>query len=232
MLKFVAAILILQLLSAREKFLSSAKLPNSTGRPEVFVKPVNQRLFIPCFSSVCFKNLGCFQPFIIAAYISAPPLTVCPQDPEEMGVRFVVLSRGNYDKFESLSAIQPNSKVAFMIHGILSEYDTFIYLLPSYFLLTDYDHVVFVDWSIAADPYAVSQIPSPGLTFFVTHANVEVVGRMVCNVIHDVHRHRNVAMKDILLAGFSAGGNMIAFAAAYCDKRYELQVGRCTGKSA
>lgn len=215
-------------------FFANSQLANSTARPPVVVRPVNNLVFMPCFRLTCFENLGCFEPYLISAYISAPPLSVCPQNPNEMGVRFLVLAServgGKYDNFLSLSEIKPGTKVAFMVHGILSEYDEYIYVLPGYLLLKEYDYVIFVEWSIPADPFVFKRIPIPGLSFFVTHANVEVVGRMTANIIQKLRVERNIQPKDVRVDGFSAGGNMVEFIGEWARYRHKISIGKCTGE--
>lgn len=212
------------------RLFSPLQLSNSTGRPSLVVPTVNSRIFIPCFQRRCFEDLGCFDAFFIGAYLSTPPLSVCPQDPDQLGVRFLVLSRGKYDEFESVDQIKPNSTVSFMIHGILSEYDQYAHLLPTYLMLkNDSDHVVAVDWSVSANPTVLSRLPLPGVSFFLTHANVEVVARMTCNLIQELVVHRNIDINSVRILGFSAGGNMIAFTGEYCKKRFNLVPGHCVG---
>lgn len=207
------------------------QLSNTTDRKKLIINTINTNNFLPCFRQVCFDNLGCFEPYFIAAYLSTPPLSVCPQPPEEMGVRFLVLTKPIYDRFESINTIEANSSVSFVIHGILSEYDSYFQLMTSYLLLQKYsDHVIAVDWSVPANPPILSSMPLPGISFFLTHANVEVVGRMVCNLIQSLVQHRNIETKNVRILGFSAGGNMIAFTGDYCAKRYNLVPGHCVGR--
>lgn len=196
---------------------------------------INPRVFIPCLADICYPDIGCFPPWDLSRYISLPFYSVCPEPPDTMGIQFYLLSRSSPNRLtQDLSRITCGSKVAFLIHGYLSQSTDQLYLVPAVVLLKTFDHVILVDWRYPADPVVAFGFPFPAANFFVMQANVQVVGRVTANLIAQrliVNQQAPcINPDDIRVVGFSAGGNMLYFIASWLKETYNITLGHLVGE--
>ena len=171
---------------------------------------------------VCYELFGCFS---TTKFI---PFT--PDPPEKIGAHFRVFNANddrsspdriisyhdtkNYDVFNS------STSVLIMVHGWLDNGQEPWYRTMFPPLLTKYDLVISVDWSKGA----------AGLLYPKNVANVQLIGREIGYLLYRLNTEVNLDLKKVHIVGFSLGAHVAGLAGRWAKQKYNLTVGRVTGK--
>ncbi|XP_074595411.1 uncharacterized protein LOC141850639 [Brevipalpus obovatus] len=186
--------------------------------------PLNNQVFFPCLKPLCDEDYGCFEPFVYMGIpISLPPFAGCPEISRKKTIRFLCLSKKFPYAFQSVEIIEPQSKVAVLIHGLQIEYDITIMKLVGLSLLSHYDYVVFVDWAYLTQPYFAYRIPSSAALLALT--NGILVGRAVCKFNHWLVKTKYIDPREIKIVGFSGGATALAAVGEFCKQKYGMIFG-------
>lgn len=193
---------------------------------------INPYVFIPCYKIVCGLHVNCFQPFIINEYLfSLPPISACPEVYRQNLIRFLAYSRHEPELLRSSTAIKPQSRVAIMVHGILSDYNLFLPLILAKVLAENqFDYIVFIDWYPLANTYLVKHVPGTLLSEMQSHVNGLLIGRTVCNYVHALTKFKQINPTKMRIIGHSSGGNSLAQIGEFCQLKYNLKIGHLVGK--
>ncbi|KAI5631393.1 lipase domain-containing protein [Phthorimaea operculella] len=179
----------------------------------------------------CYGNYGCFSKAY--PWTEHRPENYFPQEPDEMGVQYVVFTRRNLHNPVLLTAedsemirnsnIDPRGPFYFIAHGFLEGgHKLWIEKLTNALLSVegnDAATVFIVDWRGGSQPPYGQAV-----------ANIRLIGRMTAYLIHHVYEQLGLSnLNNFHFIGHSLGAHLAGYCGHALQRKFRLKLGRITG---